>query len=200
MTSVGKEKVTWMKLETAQLDDHKSYCKVKKALCSLQEVIRDQTFDEKNNTVTIKVVCCSPEKVMNKLCSKGKGYIKKIHMTDPPKSQAEKPKVPEKPKEAEKPKDADKPKDAEKPKDADKPKPSTAVATHAYHEPMMGTVAYNDPYHGSYYGSSSNQPIGYPSRPVYENWGGGPPPPWNHHGGGPNYFSDENLNSSCCIM
>lgn len=92
------------------------------------------------------MVCCSPEKIRDKLCYKGGGVIKSIEIVDPPKPpkpaadkpkeapKSEKPKEapkPEKPKEApksEKPKEApkpEKPKEApkpEKPKDAEKPK------------------------------------------------------------------------------
>lgn len=73
--------------------------------------IRDQVFDEKGNTVTVTVVCCSPEKCRDKLCSKGGKVIKSIEIKDP-----EKPKEPEKKKEVEKKKEAEKPKESEKPK------------------------------------------------------------------------------------
>ncbi|KAF5943471.1 hypothetical protein HYC85_017548 [Camellia sinensis] len=77
------------------------YKKIKKILCKFPE-IRDQIYDEKKNTVTIIVVCCSPEKVRDKLCCKGGKTIKSIEIKEPPK-----PKPPE-----EKP---DKPKPSEKP-------------------------------------------------------------------------------------
>nr|GLL37738.1 protein PYRICULARIA ORYZAE RESISTANCE 21-like isoform X2 [Ipomoea trifida] len=85
--------------------------------------IRDQIYNEEENKVRITVVCCSPEKIRDKLCYKGGGVIKSIEIVDPPKP----PKPAEKPKEApkaEKPKEApkaDKPKEAAKP-EAEKPK------------------------------------------------------------------------------
>lgn len=99
------------------------YKKAKKVLCKMPQV-RDQVYDEKANTVTIIVVCCSPEKIRDKLCYKGGKAIKSIEIKEPAKTKApEKPKEPEKgktvtfekPKEPEKPKD--KTKEPEKPKD-----------------------------------------------------------------------------------
>ena len=62
--------------------------------------IRDQVYDEKQNLVTITVVCCSPEKIRDKLCCKGGKVIKSIEIVEPPKPKPppEKPKEPEKPK------------------------------------------------------------------------------------------------------
>ncbi|KAK9267411.1 hypothetical protein L1049_009837 [Liquidambar formosana] len=45
--------------------------------------IRDQTYDEKGNTVKITVVCCSPEKFRQKLCCKGGKTIKSIEIVEP---------------------------------------------------------------------------------------------------------------------
>ncbi|XP_057753208.1 heavy metal-associated isoprenylated plant protein 6-like [Arachis stenosperma] len=112
------EKVTVMKLKV-DLECHKCYKKVKKVLAKFPQ-IRDEKFDEKQNVVTITVVCCSPEKIRDKLCYKGGGSIKSIEIVDPPK--------PEKKKDAD-----DKPKapapDPPKKKDAaaDKPKPKPAA-------------------------------------------------------------------------
>ncbi|GMI77539.1 hypothetical protein HRI_001423200 [Hibiscus trionum] len=89
----------------------KCYKKVKKVLCKFPQ-IRDQVYDEKANTVTITVICCNPEKIRDKLCSKGGGFIKSIQIKP-----AAEPKEPEKPKEAEKPKDSGEEK-AEKPKES----------------------------------------------------------------------------------
>ncbi|CAL5184024.1 unnamed protein product [Lathyrus oleraceus] len=137
------EKVTFMKLKV-DLECEKCYKKVKKLLGKYPQ-IRDQKYDEKGNMVAIMVVCCSPEKIRDKLCYKGGGSIKSIEIVDPPKpkpAEPEKKKEPEKPKaaEPEKKKDGDKPKpakeaekpktaepekkkDSDKPKDAEKPKP-----------------------------------------------------------------------------
>ncbi|KAL5771736.1 hypothetical protein ACOSP7_015890 [Xanthoceras sorbifolium] len=119
-----KKKVTFMLLKV-DLQCSKCYKKVKKVLCQFPQ-IQDQVYDEKNNTVMIKVVCCSPEKIRDKICCKGRGSIKSIEILKPPeKKPDQKPKEPEKkpadkPKEPEK-KPADKPKEPEK-KPADKPK------------------------------------------------------------------------------
>ncbi|KAL0688921.1 hypothetical protein Bca4012_088598 [Brassica carinata] len=143
LMSISEKQVTMMKLKV-DLDCAKCYKKVKKVLCKIpREEIRDQLFDEKSNIVIIKVVCCSPERIMDKLCSKGGGSIKTIEIVEPPKppqpqpqaqpppqkpkdapKAAEKPKEAEKPKAAEKPKEAEKPKQPEKPKEAEKPKQS----------------------------------------------------------------------------
>ncbi|KAH0942265.1 hypothetical protein HID58_001902 [Brassica napus] len=141
LMSISEKQVTMMKLKV-DLDCAKCYKKVKKVLCKIPQ-IRDQLFDEKSNIVIIKVVCCSPERIMDKLCSKGGGSIKTIEIVEPPKppqpqpqpqaqpppqkpkdapKAAEKPKEAEKPKAAEKPKEAEKPKQPEKPKEAEKPK------------------------------------------------------------------------------
>ncbi|XP_008224624.1 PREDICTED: myelin-associated oligodendrocyte basic protein-like [Prunus mume] len=129
-----KEKVTIMVLKV-DLQCHKCYKKVKKVLCKFPQ-IRDQIYDEKQNQVVIKVVCCSPEKIRDRICCKGGGAIKSIEIREPekpkplpadkPKPSAEKPKEPEKPKPAsEKPKEPEKPKPApEKPKEPEKPKPA----------------------------------------------------------------------------
>ncbi|GLT24832.1 hypothetical protein SLA2020_000020 [Shorea laevis] len=75
----------------------KCYKKVKKLLCKFPE-IRDQEYDEKANKVTIKVVCCSPEKIRDKLRCKGGRSIKKIVIKEPekPKPKEEKKAAPEK--------------------------------------------------------------------------------------------------------
>ncbi|XP_044497782.1 protein PYRICULARIA ORYZAE RESISTANCE 21-like [Mangifera indica] len=73
----------------------KCYKKVKKVLCKFPE-IRDQVYDEKQNTVTIKVVSCCPERLMQKIRCKGCKVIKSIEIKqpkkpDPPKPQKEPP-------------------------------------------------------------------------------------------------------------
>ncbi|VFQ84821.1 unnamed protein product [Cuscuta campestris] len=117
------EKITVMVLGV-DLKCSSCYKKAKKVICKFPQ-IRDQIYIEEENKIKITVVCCSPEKIRDKLCYKGGGVIKTIEILDPPKPKsAEKPK--DAPKPAEKPKDApkpaEKPKDSEKPKEADKPK------------------------------------------------------------------------------
>ncbi|XP_031270380.1 protein PYRICULARIA ORYZAE RESISTANCE 21-like [Pistacia vera] len=126
------------------LNCSKCYKKVKKILCKIPQ-IQDQVYDEKQNTVTIKVVCCcSPEKIMQKIRCKGGKSIKSIEIKPPEEKKKEKPPAnpcsgrKDKPKPCDgKKEDGDKPKpcggkqkdgDAPKPcdgnqKDGDKPKP-----------------------------------------------------------------------------
>ncbi|KAK3218778.1 hypothetical protein Dsin_012748 [Dipteronia sinensis] len=93
-----KKKVTLMLLKV-DLECSKCYKKVKKILCQFPQ-IQDQVYDEKNNTVMIKVVCCSPEKIRDKICCKGRGTIKSIEILkpkpppDPPKPKPDPPKPP----------------------------------------------------------------------------------------------------------
>ncbi|EOA39304.1 hypothetical protein CARUB_v10012321mg [Capsella rubella] len=180
MAKKGTEKVTWMKLKTEPLSSEKNFTKVWKALFSLSQV-RDIKFDEESNTVTIKVVCCSPEKVMDKLCSKGRGAIKLIETIDPPKPPAEKPKEPEKPKEAEKPKGPEKPKEPEKAAPAG-PSSQSVMVTHPFNGPNYEWV----------------QPNGYYERPIYDSYSSQPPPFPYPYGGRSHYGSEET--PSCHLM
>lgn len=86
----GEQKVTAMVLKV-DLQCCECYLKVKRLLCKFPQ-IRDQVFDEKHNTVTITVVCCNPERIRDKLCSKGRKSIKSIEIKDPKKPDSEKPK------------------------------------------------------------------------------------------------------------
>ncbi|CAN4106674.1 unnamed protein product [Withania somnifera] len=115
-----KEKTTIMVLKV-DLQCPCCYKKAKKILCKMPQV-RDQVYDEKANTITIVVVCCTPERIRDKLCCKGGKTIKSIEIKGPAK-----PKAPEKPKESEKSKGPEKPKETEKKpkekeKDPEKPK------------------------------------------------------------------------------
>ncbi|KAK1395452.1 protein PYRICULARIA ORYZAE RESISTANCE 21-like [Heracleum sosnowskyi] len=98
------EKVTLMVLNTVDLECSSCYNKVKKVLCKFPQII-DQIYDEKNNKVQIKVVCCSPEKIRDKLCCIGGKVIKSIEILEAPELQLKDPelKAPEKHKEPEKP-------------------------------------------------------------------------------------------------
>ncbi|BFG27297.1 hypothetical protein CerSpe_135710 [Prunus speciosa] len=109
-----KEKVTIMVLKV-DLQCHKCYKKVKKVLCKFPQ-IRDQIYDEKQNQVVIKVVCCSPEKIRDRICCKGRGVIKSIEIKEPEKP---KPPPPEKPKPPPPPPEKPKP----PPPPPEKPKP-----------------------------------------------------------------------------
>ncbi|XP_059289653.1 protein PYRICULARIA ORYZAE RESISTANCE 21-like [Lycium ferocissimum] len=87
------EKTTTMVFEV-DLQCCSCYKKVKNILCKIPQ-IRDQVYDEKANTVTITVACCNPEKIRDKLYSKGCGVIKCIKIKEPPKDQP--PKKPQPP-------------------------------------------------------------------------------------------------------
>ncbi|XP_059624819.1 leucine-rich repeat extensin-like protein 3 [Cornus florida] len=191
------EKVTTMVLKV-DLQCPSCYKKVKKVLCKFPQ-IRNQVYDEKQNTVTITVVCCSPEKIRDKLCCKGGKAIKCIEIKKPEKPKppppAEKPKPPppaEKPKPpppAEKPKPpppAEKPKPpppAEKPKPpppAEKPKPPPPAEKPPPKPPVPCPAPCPMP------GPITVYPIGVccgscyegrPGGPCYDGYGGRPPPP-----------------------
>ncbi|KAK9224227.1 hypothetical protein WN944_012677 [Citrus x changshan-huyou] len=139
--------VTTMVLKV-DLQCSKCYKKVKKVLSKFPQ-IQDQIYDEKQNKVTIKVVCCCPEKMRDKICCKGDGVIKSIEIKSPDdqKKKKEEPadkKEPEKKKETpqtekkkekaeeskpknkepapEKGKEKDQPEKKKEPKDTPKPK------------------------------------------------------------------------------
>ncbi|CAM8996395.1 unnamed protein product [Rhodiola kirilowii] len=123
----GEAKVTVMVLKV-DLGCTKCCRKIKRVLCSTPQV-RDQLFDEKSNTVTCSVICCTPEIVADKIRKKAGGTVKGIEIkaTHPPaKPPAEKPKELPPPPQADKPKQGPPPHAAEKPKaaqpPADKPK------------------------------------------------------------------------------
>ncbi|KAM7525307.1 hypothetical protein LguiA_015209 [Lonicera macranthoides] len=77
------EKVTEMLLNV-DLQCSCCYKKIKKLLCKFPQ-IRDQVYDDKQNQVIITVVCCSPEKIRDKLCCKGGKVIKSIDIKEPQK-------------------------------------------------------------------------------------------------------------------
>ncbi|KAM0068665.1 putative heavy metal-associated domain superfamily [Helianthus debilis subsp. tardiflorus] len=134
---MAPEKVTKMVVDV-DLKCSDCYKKVKKVMSKIPE-IRDQEYDVEKNKVKITVVCCSPERIRDKLCYKGGNSIQKVDIVpDKPKEPAAKPKS--KPKEPEKPKDDDKPKNDDKPKDNDKPDPSPKqeVARMVYEAPVQG--------------------------------------------------------------
>ncbi|XP_010646271.1 protein PYRICULARIA ORYZAE RESISTANCE 21 [Vitis vinifera] len=74
---------TEMKLKVANPGCKCCNKKIKKLLCKFPE-IRDQTFNEKDDTVIIKVVCCNPEKIRTKLMCKGCKIITCIEVIPPP--------------------------------------------------------------------------------------------------------------------
>ncbi|CAA7048458.1 unnamed protein product [Microthlaspi erraticum] len=165
------EKVTMMMLKV-DLNCSKCYKKVKKALRKFPQEIRDELFDEKSNTIIIKVVCYDPERFMNKLCSKGDGSIKSIVILEPPKPPQVQAQASQKPKEPEKP-----PAPAPAPARPPAPTPQMMPMSHAYHC-------------GPYYEA---QQFSYYGRPIYDSWGGGPHP--HSH-----YCHEVSNQQSCSIM
>ncbi|GMY36632.1 protein PYRICULARIA ORYZAE RESISTANCE 21 isoform X4 [Fagus crenata] len=79
---MGEKKTTLMVLKV-DLQCCRCYKKVKKVLCRIPQ-IQDQVYNEKENCVVIKVVCCSPEKIKQKLICKGCGCIKSVEIKEPP--------------------------------------------------------------------------------------------------------------------
>ncbi|KAB2637628.1 pollen-specific leucine-rich repeat extensin-like protein 1 [Pyrus ussuriensis x Pyrus communis] len=176
-----KEKVTTMVLKV-DLGCHKCYKKVKKVLCKFPQ-IRDQIYDEKENRVVIKVVCCSPEKIRDKICCKGGGAIKSIEIKEPEKPKPPPPEKPKPPPPAEKPK----PPPPEKPKEPEKPKPPKPPAEP--NEPVKPERPIEP-------GKPYIQYDGYYGRPVYDSYGGGN---MSYCVTRPDCFSEENP-SACTIM
>ncbi|TXG75452.1 hypothetical protein E1A91_1Z012900v1 [Gossypium mustelinum] len=125
------EKVTIMVLKV-DLQCRRCYKKVKQVLCKFPQ-IRDQIYDEKANTVTIKVVCCDPEKMRGKIRCKGGDSIKSIEIKPPPK-----PKDPEN-SEKEPEKKTEKPTESEKKSEKPKETPPKSPAKQA--SPPEGFVA-----------------------------------------------------------
>ncbi|XP_009796355.1 protein PYRICULARIA ORYZAE RESISTANCE 21 [Nicotiana sylvestris] len=195
------EKTTKMVLKV-DLQCSCCYKKVKKVLCKFPQ-IRDQVYDEKANTVTITVVCCNPEKIRDKLCSKGCGVIKSIEIKDP-----EKPKKPEKPIEAEKPTVVI----IEKPQKDPKPNPVAQPPQPPPPPELIMVQKYPPPPHGYCCGQCYEGHIGgpcyqmygrmLPPDPCYDNYG---PRPYGYRRGcyvsrcDEYYFTEENA-TGCSIM
>ncbi|MBA0595293.1 hypothetical protein Gorai_012168 [Gossypium raimondii] len=143
--------------------------------------IQDQIYDEKANTVTIKVVCCDPEKLRGKIRCKGGYSIKCIEIKQPKSEtdQSEKPKT----------KLPDPPGQTKPP---EKPASPTVLAL------FPGGFCCKDCYHGHhggpcYFGGPPPPPYYWPyGRPVYVNWGGG--------GGGSTYCYCFEENPQCSVM
>ncbi|KAH0745020.1 hypothetical protein KY285_006677 [Solanum tuberosum] len=151
----GKTTIMVLKVD---LQCSSCYKKVKNILCKFPQ-IRDQVYDEKANTVTITVVCCNPEKLRDKLCSKGCGVIKSIEIKDPPKL-----------------KSLEKLKEHEKAKEVPKPKPDTPPPTPELVMPMS-IQEYPQPPHRYCCGECYEGQTG---GPCYQGYGRPVPPPLGH--------------------
>ncbi|KAI3434160.1 uncharacterized protein J3R85_006805 [Psidium guajava] len=82
------EKVTRMLIKV-DLRCSRCYMKIKKILCKFPQ-IRDQMYNEKQNMVLITVVCCSPEKIRQRIICKGGETVQSVEIL------LDKPKEPEK--------------------------------------------------------------------------------------------------------
>nr|XP_023872942.1 uncharacterized protein LOC111985521 [Quercus suber]POE85246.1 hypothetical protein CFP56_67850 [Quercus suber] len=78
MLEEKKTTFMWIKVD---LQCHRCRKKIKKVLCKFPQ-IRDQVYNEKENYVVIKVVCCCPEKVKQKIICKGGDTIKSIEIRE----------------------------------------------------------------------------------------------------------------------
>ncbi|XP_061963402.1 protein PYRICULARIA ORYZAE RESISTANCE 21-like isoform X3 [Populus nigra] len=76
-------KVTTMVIKVVDLGCEKCHKKIKRVLCAIPQ-IQNQIYDKKANTVTITVVCCSPEKIKKKIYCKGGEAVKCIEIKLPP--------------------------------------------------------------------------------------------------------------------
>ncbi|KAL5548856.1 hypothetical protein UlMin_004087 [Ulmus minor] len=80
---MADRKVTIMVLKV-DLQCYRCYKKIKRVLCQIPE-IRDQVYYEKTNTIEIKVECCSPEKIKQKIICKAGDTCTSIEIKEPPK-------------------------------------------------------------------------------------------------------------------
>nr|XP_023872941.1 protein PYRICULARIA ORYZAE RESISTANCE 21-like [Quercus suber]POE85243.1 hypothetical protein CFP56_67847 [Quercus suber] len=215
---MGVDKKTTLMVIKVDLQCSRCYKKIKKVICRIPQ-IQDQVYNEKENLVIIKVVCCSPEKIKQKIICKGGSTIKGIEIkeVEKPKKRPEKPNEtvkPNEPEDPEKPKGPGKPKEAKGP-EKPKEKPIEIPAPPPHCPPPHCPPQCPPPYpvfrtcRTECYGGRGGGPCysghrpplccdGYYGRPIYDSYGGG--------GGyrssyvSPcDYFSEEN-SSGCSIM
>ncbi|KAK0601347.1 hypothetical protein LWI29_023387 [Acer saccharum] len=171
------------------LECYKCYKKVKRILCKFPQ-IQDQVYNEKNNTVKIKVVCCSPENIRDEICYKGRGTIKSIEMKkvtfDLQKQTAPAP-APEL-----------EPEPAQAPAPAPKQAPAPALAL-AYSPGPVPIGFYCTECSERRGGGPVRYCDGYCGRPVYDSWGGGGNRPYygSHYS---EYYFNEDNSQGCTIM
>ncbi|KAK3433577.1 hypothetical protein EUGRSUZ_D01467 [Eucalyptus grandis] len=72
---MAEKKVTMVM--RVDLGCYRCYKKIKKVMCKFPE-IRDQIYDEKQNRVLISVVSCCPERILEKIASKGGKTVESI--------------------------------------------------------------------------------------------------------------------------
>ncbi|KAL5555869.1 hypothetical protein UlMin_038105 [Ulmus minor] len=158
---MADQKVTIMVLKV-DLQCCRCYKKIKKVLCKFPQ-IRDQVYDEKTNTIVIKVVCCSPEKIKQKIICKAGDTLKSIEIKKQEKLNKDSKD------------DKGSPKQEKLNEDSKDSKPCS---------PKQGSATCcSDCYHGNpggpcYRGYGWPPPLcyhyyGYCGRPVYDSYGGG---------------------------
>ncbi|XP_027352759.1 protein PYRICULARIA ORYZAE RESISTANCE 21-like [Abrus precatorius] len=158
-----EEKVAIMKLKV-DLQCRKCIMKLKKVLSKFPQ-IRDQVYDEKNGVVTIRVICCNPERLRNSICCEGGGSIKSIEIVEPPKPKPP-PKKPEEPK-------PPPPGPPEPPKQDRVPPPPPPSAAKFSEPPPFSVLAFPPPSApvGPFYGGGPGGPPGFYARPIYDSYG-----------------------------
>ncbi|KAI9187211.1 hypothetical protein LWI28_025572 [Acer negundo] len=206
-----KKRVTLMLLKV-DLQCSKCYKKVKKILCKFPQ-IQDQMYDEKNNTVMIKVVCCCPEKIRDKICCKGRGTIKSIEILKPPEKPPKPPEKPPPPKPPEEKPPPPPPKPpAEKPPPPKPPEEKPPPPKPPAPKPAPGPVPIGccctecsegrgwGPCYRPCYGQPVRYYDGYCGRPVYDSWGGGGYRGCNCGSRCCEYYFSEDNSQGCTIM
>ncbi|XP_011004525.1 PREDICTED: uncharacterized protein LOC105110998 isoform X2 [Populus euphratica] len=81
--TMAETKITTMEIKVVDLGCEKCHKKIKTVLCAIPQ-IQNQTYDKKENTVTITVVCCCPEKIKKKIYCKGGRTVKCVEIKLPP--------------------------------------------------------------------------------------------------------------------
>ncbi|XP_061964307.1 uncharacterized protein LOC133688732 [Populus nigra] len=76
-------KVTTMEIKVVDLGCEKCHKKIKRVLCAIPQ-IQNQEYVEKENTVTITVVGCCPEKIKKKIYCKGGPTVMCVKIKPPP--------------------------------------------------------------------------------------------------------------------
>ncbi|XP_011004530.1 PREDICTED: uncharacterized protein LOC105111002 [Populus euphratica] len=207
---MAEKKVTKMVIKV-DLGCEKCHKKIKKVLCRIPQ-IQDQIYDKKAGTVTITVLCCSPEKIKEKIICEGGEAVKSIEIKVPEKPKAA-PKKPEEPrKQPDLTQGADDGNGNDNPKGPRKPK-NLIVKPSKQNEPEMLKVVNVEPvdprtccpecYRGIS-GGPCYRDYGRPAPPSYEIYGRPVHDSWGGSGGGYHAFRCEYVcednPSSCTIM
>ncbi|KAH8487891.1 hypothetical protein H0E87_023826 [Populus deltoides] len=171
---MAEKTITTMVIKV-DLECEKCHKQIKKVLCRIPQ-IQNQIYDKKAGTVTITVVCCSPEKIKEKIIYKGSEAVKSIEIKAPEKRKEPAPKTQGADDGNDKPKGPDKPKklivEPSKPNEPEKLKvvnveplhPGTCCAE--CYRGISGGPCYHD------YGRPAPPSYEIYGRPVHDSWGG----------------------------